>query len=523
MGNSVTKRNHLWLVLFAVVFLLLVPTRNSYAATAGFVKENGRTYYYMESGEKYSGWLTLSGNKYYFYKGSGIMAAGWVSNAQGEKRYFDPNNGIMLQGWYTMNGNKYYFYKGSGVMATGWVSNSAGQWRYFDPGTGIMTKGWKTLDGNKYYFYSGNGVMAAGWVSNSAGEKRYFDPGTGIMTKGWLTLNGNRYYFYTGNGVMATEWVKNSSGKYRYFDKETGIMYIGLKTIDGDLYYLDANGFMIANKTITIDGEKYTFDANGIGTLVRVDNASEEDKILPQVMTQLKSRLPVGNGTWAVYVSNLKNGSSDSINNHKMPSASLIKLYIMGAVYENYSTVISKYGKGNTDLLLRQMITYSDNEASNTLVRDLGSGDSSVGLSIVNNYCAAHGYQETHMGSIFSLARATVTSNYTSVKDCGKFLAEVYLASTGKKEMPYAESMYQLLKAQTVRYKIPLYMPSYVSVANKTGELTHVENDVAIIHDPVNDVELVVCFMSDDVDAPGWAHQSIASMSRFIYDSYCGK
>ena len=517
MEKSVTKRNHLRLILIVAVFLMLVPARNGYAAATGFVKENGRTYYYTESGEKYSGWLTLAGNKYYFYKGSGIMATGWVSNAQGEKRYFDPDNGIMLQGWYTMNGNKYYFYKGSGVMATGWVSNSAGQWRYFDPNTGIMTKGWKTLDGNKYYFYSGNGVMATGWVSNSAGEKRYFNPNTGIMTKGWLTLNGNQYYFYTGNGVMATGWVKNSSGKYRYFDKETGIMSIGLKTIDGDLYYLDPNGFMITNKTMTIDGTSYSFDANGKGTV----NTPQGSVFLSELMPKLESMLPKTNGTWSVYVADLKDGTSASINTHSSPSASVLKMYIMATAYENYATIIRNYDKDMVDDRIEQMVSYSNNVAADQVLRYIGRGDLYTGTAIVTAYCQNHGYPSTRIAGGFTTGGPTTM--YTTVEDCGKFLTDIYEAASGKKDIPYASKMYQLLKNQHVRYKIPAKMPSYVTIANKTGELLSgniVSNDVAIITDPSKGLELVVCFMSHNLSSFESANSSIAAMSRFIYDSY---
>ena len=39
-----------------------------------------------------------------------------------------------------------------------------------------------------------------------------------------------------------------------------------------------------------------------------------------------------------------------------------------------------------------------------------------------------------------------------------------------------------LLAAQTRRNKIPAQMPSGVSIANKTGELSDVENDAGIIY-----------------------------------------
>ena len=43
-------------------------------------------------------------------------------------------------------------------------------------------------------------------------------------------------------------------------------------------------------------------------------------------------------------------------------------------------------------------------------------------------------------------------------------------------------------------------MPSNVKVANKTGELDTVENDAGIIYDTAKGIDLVVCFMSQDLN-----------------------
>ena len=61
-------------------------------------------------------------------------------------------------------------------------------------------------------------------------------------------------------------------------------------------------------------------------------------------------------------------------------------------------------------------------------------------------------------------------------------------------------------------------MPADVKVANKTGELSNVENDAGIIYDSLND--LVIVFMSENLSEVGSAQSSIASLSRQIYDYY---
>ena len=69
----------------------------------------------------------------------------------------------------------YYFTKGKGVMATGWMTDSKGHKRYFNPKTGKLTTGWVNCSkGRKRYFTKGGGIMATGWLTNSKGQKRYF-------------------------------------------------------------------------------------------------------------------------------------------------------------------------------------------------------------------------------------------------------------------------------------------------------------------------------------------------------------
>ncbi len=55
---------------------------------------------------------------------------------------------------------------------------------------------------------------------------------------------------------------------------------------------------------------------------------------MDNLLNQVQSLLPTDNGTWSVYVCNLAKNTEGAINDQQMQAASLIKLYIMGAVYE---------------------------------------------------------------------------------------------------------------------------------------------------------------------------------------------
>ncbi len=246
------------------------------------------------------------------------------------------------------------------------------------------------------------------------------------------------------------------------------------------------------------------------------------DAKLQKLENQLKEQLPKGNGQWAVYVGDLTGGTSAVIDSRPMQAASLIKLFIMGAVYENYERITGVNGTGNVDSLLDSMITQSDNTAANTLVSYLGDGNSDAGMQAVTAYCAAHGYTDSSMGRLL-LQSNEFGDNYTSVKDCGLFLTSIYNNCMGvSSDMPGAETMYNLLKRQTRTNKIPSRLPAGVHAANKTGELGDVENDAGIIYDTGKDNDLVVCFMSENVTSPGAAQSAIGELSLSVYNYFNG-
>ena len=255
------------------------------------------------------------------------------------------------------------------------------------------------------------------------------------------------------------------------------------------------------------------------GSSTFTDNS---DSSMDNVLSQVQSLLPTDNGTWSVYVCNLAKNTEGAINDQKMQAASLIKLYIMGAVYEDYDSLSSKYSKDQLDNALNSMITVSDNDAANTLVNYLGGGDDAAGMARVNKFCQDHGYTSTSMGRLL-LADNSNGDNYTSVKDCGKFLKTIYQMDKGsaaEDTLAGAEYMYHLLKMQTRTNKIPAQLPEGVKVANKTGELDTVENDAGIIYDTAKGIDLVICFMSQDLNDTAAAQNTIAQDSRAIYGYY---
>lgn len=246
------------------------------------------------------------------------------------------------------------------------------------------------------------------------------------------------------------------------------------------------------------------------------------DSSMDNLLNQVQSLLPTDNGTWSVYVCNLLKDSDGTINDTPMQAASLIKLYIMGAVYENYGTIAQSHNSEEIDSNISAMISISDNDAANTLVNWLGNGNDAAGMAKVNNFCQEHGFTSTQMNRLL-LAGKENGDNYTSVKDCGTFLKQIYQVVNGtlpSSTLANADAMYFQLKTQQRKNKIPAQLPEGVGTANKTGELDTVENDAAIIYDTAKGIDLVVCFMSQDLTDTGAAQSTIAADARAIYGYY---
>lgn len=196
----------------------------------------------------------------------------------------------------------------------------------------------------------------------------------------------------------------------------------------------------------------------------------------------------------------------------RMQAASLIKLYVAGCAYENYESVRAHESyDGEAESLLSVMITVSDNTACNTLVTWLGDGNVQAGMNKVNQYCEEHGFSETHMGRLM-LQPNDVDDNYTSVRDCCMYLKMAYAG-----QLEGGSAVLEYMKQQQRRSKIPAGLPSGVTVGNKTGELSNVENDAAIVY--ADNGPYVLCVMSENLADTYSAQQFIARVSSAVYES----
>lgn len=227
---------------------------------------------------------------------------------------------------------------------------------------------------------------------------------------------------------------------------------------------------------------------------------------LTEVQQIVNTALASYSGTWSVYVSDVKTGSSFSVNNESMWSASVIKLYVMAAVLDAIET--GKLTNSSTiQSELKSMITVSSNSAWKSLASRLGDGVYSTGMKYVMQYCQEHGYLETGYNPNNN------PYNYTSVEDTGLFLERILSGINVSADA--SAQMLSLLKAQTRVSKIPAGVPSDVVTANKTGELNAIQNDAAIIFAPSGTYVLVVM-------TNGGSVANIKKLSKLVYNAMNG-
>lgn len=200
-----------------------------------------------------------------------------------------------------------------------------------------------------------------------------------------------------------------------------------------------------------------------------------------------------------------------SFEQEKMKAASLIKLYIAGSVYENMELMKEQETYiGETENLLSSMLCVSDNDAANTLTKRLGSDNAVKGMAVVNAYCQKHGFSDTSMGRRM-LDFNSQQENYTSASDCTKFLEMIF-----HNKLEGAQDILTYLKQQERVEKLPAGVPQGIVTANKTGELSDVENDAAIVY--ANGGTYIVTVMMGDLEDTAAARQTIVEISRMVYE-----
>lgn len=343
-----------------------------------------------------------------------------------------------------------------------------------------------------YYFFLKNGKLDV--------RKRFHALDTKVNGKNFI----GEYYFGYPNGrlYMKRGWV--TVGKEKYWLSSSGRKYTNCWKGG---FYLKGDG-TIAKNMKTPDG--FYVDCDG-------HKCRKEEMRLSGLKKTLNSMIKSYSGEWSVYVKNLKTNDILLINEKKTTPASIIKLYVMVSTYDSIKKGTiknSSYIKG----LLNGMITVSDNEAYNALVRNHDkSGNFINGAKKINQYLKKSGYTKTEVHSTLHPSASSFISdggrNLTSVKDTGVLLEKIYRGTCVSAK--YSKEMLNLLLKQTRRWKIPAGLPSGTKVANKTGETSQYQHDAAIVFGPKTDY--VLCIFSQTSEYSGIT--GIKQISAKVYQA----
>ena len=230
----------------------------------------------------------------------------------------------------------------------------------------------------------------------------------------------------------------------------------------------------------------------------------------------LDQMLETFDGTWSVCVRDLQTGEQLLINDVAMPSASEMKLFILGCVYEDIRTGALER-TGELVEWMYNMIRVSSNESANRILQTMGNGDYAAGIEHVNAYIRAAGYSEnTHAYNPFNDPSIVVNpeqTNQTSAADVAELLERIYRRQFATHTA--CNEAEQLMTEQEIRFKIPSVIPDNCIVANKTGETDTIENDAALVFTHSGDY-IITVFSTEWADKKT-AQERIKAISAEVY------
>ncbi len=231
---------------------------------SGWQKVNGSWYYFdavTKEGEEAQvipsrdgNWVELGDRSQYYFKNGTTLARDWQTisvNGDSGRYYFD-KNGVLQTGWLGISGKRYYtdeltgkaakeefLYFADGVCQSEKPESGEFDTYYFDK-NGLMKTGWLTLtesDGAKRsYYFNISGEMRKGlcWVGNTC---YVLDPKEGFRIENGSVVIDGKIYYANSKGILKTGWEK-VNGKSYYYGTD-GQRAAGWKEIEGKVYYFD--------------------------------------------------------------------------------------------------------------------------------------------------------------------------------------------------------------------------------------------------------------------------------------------
>jgi len=185
--------------------------------------------------------------------------------------------------------------------------------------------------------------------------------------------------------------------------------------------------------------------------------------------------------------------------------------YSLDAGSDSDSSLYKRIGQRvRVDSLLRLMITRSSNFATNTLI-------TLVGGEAVTRTMRELGAEriQVRRGVEDGKAFEKGLNNTTTARDLAIILRAIQEGKAGSAGA--TREMLAILLAQEFNEKIPAGLPAGVRVAHKTGDITAVSHDAAIVYPPGRSPYVLVVLTRGIADG-GKSARLIADLSALIYE-----
>lgn len=255
-----------------------------------------------------------------------------------------------------------------------------------------------------------------------------------------------------------------------------------------------------------------------------VQNVATDSSRLQEIV---QNRLNGSSDVYGVVIKNLKTGEGYSFNaNNKFTTASLYKLWVMGATFEQMKlgkftsddVISADAEKINRDFGISDEdaeqtsggFTYTISQAMNKMV-DLSDNYAAMMLIEknkivnVNAFVSEYGFTDTNIGD----------NPMTTPEDVEKFFELLYDGKVVDSES--SETMMRVLKAQQLNYLMPKYLPPKTVIAHKTGQYGQFTHDAGIVFSDKGDFIMVLMAQSQDTKS---AEERMARLAKEVYDYF---
>lgn len=218
-------------------------------------------------------------------------------------------------------------------------------------------------------------------------------------------------------------------------------------------------------------------------------------------------------GEWSVYLKNMDTGEYFSINDKDVYPASMIKLFAMGACYQQIED--GKINENDWYSTIHSMAALSNNNSFNKMIW-------TIGKDYLTKWCRDNGYTRTaQYHGLFPSdngegLQTSDKKNVTCASDVGHMLEDIYNGKCVSKQA--SEKMLKILTEQYWRNKIPMGIPYGPIIANKSGDTDDVSHDGAIVYSDGADYVLVImCDYPQNASLQG--HRFI-ELSKMAYEYF---